>query len=289
MEEYSSLIKVTIALTSAFLLNYLLRRLIKLYIRRYAKKVSADPTSFSFLKNSVGFIIFSSLIVYLIQFIPGLRNIGTALFAGAGILAAILGFAAQKAFANIIGGIFILIFRPFRVGDVIYIGLEYRGIVEEITLRHIVIKNYENRRIIIPNGIISDETIVNSSIADVRIKKHYEISVGYDADIDLAIAILKEEAEKHPLTINPSNEDDQKTEEAPKVTVRIISIGEYAIVLRAWIWAANTDDAFIISCDLNYSVKKRYDEANIDIPYPYRNVIIKDGQSKMIQQTTIKQ
>jgi len=276
MEEYRLFFRVLITLGVAVVLSTSIRWLIKVFITRYAKKVAADATSFSFLKNSAGFIIYTAAVVYIVLQVPSLKNIGAALFAGAGILAAIIGFAAQKAFANIIGGIFILIFRPFRVGDTIYIGTQYKGIVEEITLRHIVIRNYEHRRIIIPNGIISEETIVNSSIADEKIRKHIEFSIGYDSDIDKAIAIIREEAEGHDLTLDKRT-DEQKESGAHKVAIRVVSLGEYFILLRAYVWAANTDDAFFIQCDMNYNVKKRFDQVGIEIPFPYRNVIVKKG------------
>ncbi|WP_430933907.1 mechanosensitive ion channel family protein [Saccharicrinis sp. 156] len=279
MEEYYTLIKIGIVVLAALIINLILRRVIKLLTTKYAKRVSADATSFSFLKNSVGFIIFSVVIIYIIQYIPGLKNIGTALFAGAGIFAAIVGFAAQKAFGNIISGIFILIFRPFRVGDTVYIGNIYRGIVEEITLRHIVIRDYENRRIIIPNGIISEETIVNSSISDISIKKHIEFRIDFNSDIDKALEILKEEAEKHPLTVD-ARTAEQIEKGSPKVMVRIVTIEEYAYRLRAWVWAKDNDDAFIISCDLNYSIPKLFRENGISIPYPHQEVIIKKQLDK---------
>ncbi|MBS2211833.1 mechanosensitive ion channel family protein [Carboxylicivirga mesophila] len=279
MEDYALVVRVGGALIIAFLLNFLLRRIIKLFINRYAKRVSADATSFSFLKNSVGFIIFCVAAIYILQYVPGLKQVKTALFASAGIFAAIIGFAAQKAFANIIGGVFILIFRPFRVGDVVFIGTEYRGIVEEITLRHIIIRNYENRRIIIPNGIISDETIVNSSISDSRIKKHIEFTVDFNSDIEKAHNIIREEAEKHPLTLDVRKPEDVE-KGSYKVIVRTIELMEYAIKLRAYVWAKDSDDAFIINCDLNNIIVRRFKEAGISIPYPYRNVIIQHANKQ---------
>ncbi len=273
MEINYPYVKIIVAIVCAFIINLIVRKLIKFFMTKFAKKVSADATSFSFLKNSAGFIIFTAVAIYVIQQIPGLNNIKTALFASAGIFAAIIGFAAQKAFANIIGGIFILIFRPFRVGDVIYIGVQYKGIVEEITLRHIIIRDYENRRIIIPNGIISDETIVNSSISDAKIKKHIEFNIDFNSDIDKAISIIREEAEKHPLTLD-NRSDEQIEKGSPKVLVRAIAILEFSVKIRAYVWAQNNDDAFIISCDLIQIIMSRFKEEDIVIPYPYRNVVI---------------
>ena len=123
-------------------------------------------------------------------FTPSLRALGTTIFAGAGIFAAIIGFASQQAFSNIIGGIFIVIFKPFRVGDLIEIGVASKGTVEDITLRHTVIRDFENKRIVIPNSAISSETILNSHLKDGRINRRIEFRVFLDTDIDRAIEII---------------------------------------------------------------------------------------------------
>ena len=122
--------------------------------------------------------------------IPKLKSLGVTIFAGAGILAAIIGFASQAAFSNIVSGIFIVIFKPFRVGDIVKISNLYSGIVEDITLRHTVISDFENKRLIIPNSVISAETIHNSNILDNKICNHIWYGISYDSDVDLATSII---------------------------------------------------------------------------------------------------
>ena len=156
---YGTLILGTLLV--AIVLSIVLNRLMKLFIEKYSERLKVNPTNFSFLKNSTSFIVFSLAILFIFIKIPYLRSLGTALFAGAGVMVVIVGFASQKAFSNIISGVFILIFKPFRVDDMIEFLNGTRGIVEEITLRHTVIRNFENRRIIIPNGNISEDTIIN--------------------------------------------------------------------------------------------------------------------------------
>ncbi len=268
-------LKVAIIIVGAYILTFIFRKLIGFYIKRQSHKIEVDPTNFSFLKNSISFIIYMIALFIIFDITPTLRNYTKAIFAGAGILAAIIGFASQKAFSNIIGGIFILIFRPFRVKDTIELGTGSKGIVEEITLRHTIIRNYENRRIIIPNAIISDETIVNSNLIDERVKKHIEFGISYDSDVDLAKQIIREEAENHPLCLDNRSEENVFNGD-PKVLVRVILLGDFSINLRAYVWAKNNDDAFVISCDLNESVKKRFNASGIEIPYPHQSLIIKN-------------
>ncbi len=272
-------IKLLIVTVSIYLLILISRKLIGFFISRQSKRVNVDPTNFSFLKNSISFIFFTIGLIIVFRITPSLNSLTKALFAGAGILAAVIGFASQKAFSNIIGGVFILIFRPFRVKDTIELGSGNRGVVEEITLRHTIIRNYENRRIIIPNSKISDETIINSDLIDEKIKKFIEVQISYDSDVDLAKQILQKEAESHPLLIDNRSKEDIENG-IPLVMIRVISLGEYAITLRAYVWAKSSDDAFVISCDLNETILRSYKKAGIEIPYPHYSLVMKDRLGK---------
>ena len=105
------------------------------------------------------FLIYTIGIIAIVYSIPSVNHIGKTLFAGAGIFSTILGFASQQAFSNIMGGIFLVLFKPFRIGDLIKVGTLNEGYVEDITLRHTVIKDFDNKRIVFPNSLISTETI----------------------------------------------------------------------------------------------------------------------------------
>lgn len=268
------LLLIGITIISAVILNFILRRVLGVYATRYAKKLKTDPTHFSFIKNSVGFIIYTAAIVFIILKIPYLRSVGTALFAGAGIVTVIIGFASQKAFANIISGIFILIFKPFKISDIIEFKDGQKGVVEDITLRHTIIKNYENRRVIIPNTIISEETIINSSIEDEKIKNHIEFSISYDTDIDKAMEIIRDEALKHPLLLD-NRSAEEKNAGDPAVSIRVIALSDYSVNLKAYIWTKTNDDGFVLRCDLLKSVKQRFDKVGIEIPFPYSTIVFK--------------
>jgi len=210
----------------------------------------------------------------IISFIPTLKAFAITLFAGAGILVALIGFAAQEAFSNIVSGVFIVMFRPFRVGDMIKVGSLQYGIVEDITLRHTVINSFENKRIIIPNSVISSDVIINDSISDDKICKWVEIGISYDSDIDLAIKIIQEEAEKHPLSIDNRTQEMIEAGE-PVIEVRVIDLDEYSVNLRAYVWLNGPLEAPRVRTDINKSVKKRFDAEGVEIPFPYRTVVYK--------------
>ncbi|MCB9235823.1 MAG: mechanosensitive ion channel family protein [Bacteroidia bacterium] len=284
-EEYeinTFLIRVGIAIgifIIAALISAIVRKVLSRAIRKSNETLKNDPTRFKFLKNAVPASIFGLAAMLAIYIFPQGKALAVSLFAGAGIFAAIVGFASQAAFSNIISGIFIIFFKPFRVHDQITIGTEISGVVEDITLRHTVIRDFQNRRIIIPNSVISNESILNATIGDEKICRHTYFSISYDSDIDLARKIIQEETMAHPLWID-NREPDQILSDDPPVRVAVMELGEYFIKLRAWVWAANPSDSFMIFIETNESIKKRFDKEGIEIPFPYRTVVYKKDMPK---------
>lgn len=254
----------------AVLVNRFFLRLIK----RSTEEMKNDPTNYQFLRHVL------TALVYLVGFgiaiysMPSLRALANSLLAGAGILAVAVGFASQHALSNIISGVFIVIFKPFKVNDRLKIR-ELNGIVEDITLRHTVIRDFENRRILIPNAIISDEIIINSDFVEDKICKWIDISISYDSDIDKAKAIILEEVLQHPLQIDPRT-PVQIEEGVAEVPVRVVLLGESSINLRAWAWTKDSPDGFLLSCDVYESIKKRFDAEGVEIPFPHRTLIHKN-------------
>ncbi len=273
------LVMAIVIFAGAYITSWLLRKTMQRFFLRSSQKLNVDPTKFSFLKNAVSFLVFLAATILVFVFIPGLNRFGLTLTAGAGILTAIVAFASQAAFSNIISGIFIVIFRPFRVHDIIKIGELYMGVVEDITLRHTVIRNFENRRIIVPNSVISSETIVNSNIEDARICNFVEVGISYDSDLDKAMEILQKESEAHPNCID-NRTDEEKEEGNPLVTVRVLGFEESSMRLRAWVWSEDSGKGFVMRTDLYRTIKKRFDEEGIEIPYPHRTIVMKNEQTK---------
>ncbi len=272
--EYGLLIIVSLAV--AWLVSRFLNKTFDFFIKQSSNHLRVDPTNFIFLKNSISFICYSIALFWIFSKIPYFKNLGTALFASAGVLAAIVGFASQKAFANIVGGIFILIFKPFKVGDRIEVANGKKGIVEEITLRHTVIKDYEFRRIVIPNSHMSDDTIINSSITDKKIRKHIDIGIGYKANLEKAEEILRKSILEHPNFID-NRSDEELQNSTPAIPVKLVSLGEYSVILRAFVWAEDFDKATELHWDVLKTIKNQFDENGIEIPYPYRSIVIKQS------------
>lgn len=255
-------------------------RIINLMIKRnQAADDNEDVTNLVFFKRSVIVLIYLTGISFAIYMIPQLRVIATSLLAGAGLFAIAIGFASQAALANVIGGLFIVMFKPYKIGDRIQVRTDLNGVVEDINLRHTVIRNFENKRIIIPNSVISNEVVVNSNYEDNKICKWIDMGISYDSDVDLAKSIMKDEVLNHPLFVD--NRTEEQIEDGEEIVpVRVILMGESSVNLRAWSWAESPQDAFLMGCDLLESIKKRFDREGIEIPFPHRTLVYKEPKDK---------
>lgn len=267
---------ITLAsLLVALLVSKILRVLIDRFIKLSSKKLKVDHTQFNFLKNAVTFFVFLAAIIFIFYSIPKLKALSITMFAGAGILTAIALFASQQAFANIVSGVFIVIFKPFRVNDLVDVGSLPKGRVEDITLRHTVIRNFENRRMIIPNSVISSEILVNSNIVDETICNFIDMGISYDSDMDKAMEIMSKECMAHPNFIDHRSQEDLD-KGIPPVTVRVMGFGDSSVNLRAFVWSMDHSSGFVMKTDLNKSIKEQFDKHGIEIPFPYRTIVYKD-------------
>ena len=266
------LLIVIVILVSAFVISRLLRVAAKRLINKSSLKLQVDPKQYNFLLYGINLVIFIAALILIFYSIPGLKSLGITLFASAGFITAILLFASQQALSNIVSGVFIVGSKPFRVNDIIKVGAHRIGKVEDITLRHTVIRDFENRRIIIPNSVINSEVIINSTILDQAICNFVEFGISYDSDVDKAIEIITEEALKHPNFIDHRS-DEEKASGVPPVKIRLIGFGDSSVNLRAHIWTQDHMTGFTLKGDMFKSVKELFDKQGIEIPFPYRTVV----------------
>ena len=248
------------------LIKYLFRR-----SQRRRGRIVVDETKVGFVRQIAVVCVYVIGTAAFLSLIPGMEKVSNSILASAGIMAMAVGLASQEALSNIIGGLFIIFSRPFKVGDFIQVDEVIVGTVVEITLRHTVIRNIENRMILVPNNKINSSTIVNSSYGDTSTCAFVEVGVSYNTELDRAISVMRDVVMSHPMLIDIRSNEDVSAG-VPKVIIRVVNLGDSAITLRAWAWAANSANAFAMKCDLLKSLKERFDIENIEIPYPYYNI-----------------
>jgi small-conductance mechanosensitive channel len=201
----------------------------------------------------------------------------TSVLASAGIATAIVGFASKDVLANFVSGAVIMIFRPFTISHWININNEHEGWVEEIKFLYTVIRDKRHQRMIIPNSKIIANYIINSSYREEFVCQYVEFNVAYGTDIQKARSIIQEVAEANPHCIDHRS-PAQKQENEPIVEVRLQLFGTYAITLRALVWVNDPSKASTMKWALNEQINERFKQEEIEIPFPYQNLIIKNKQ-----------
>ncbi len=251
-------------------------RLLQGYFKKASLKLRVDPTSYRLLRHFVVAAIYIMGLIVVISSVPQLRTLSVALFAGAGFAGIVIGLAAQSTLTNIVSGISLAVFHPFRVGDIVTIHDEY-GTISDLTLRHTVVVTWDNRRLIIPNSIISEESIINWSIEDPTVIWPVNIGISYDSDIDLARSIMEDEARGNPNVMGhyEVSRIHPEVAEGSEVKVLLTELGDFAVNLRLMIWVRDRSKAYTTGCELMESIKKRFDVEGIEIPFPYRTILYK--------------
>ncbi|PVW12632.1 mechanosensitive ion channel family protein [Marixanthomonas spongiae] len=243
-----------------------------------------DPTSYKFLRYVAVFGIYFTGILFALLAFPSLKGVAQTALGGAGVIALVIGVASQEALANLVGGLFIISFKPFKVGDLIKVTDTMVGTVTDITLRHTIIRNFENKMIVIPNSIINKEKLINYDLGEQKCCERIEINISFDSDVDLAKKIMKEECEKHPLLLDNRTQQEVAAG-APLVKTALLSINDYSVTVRAWTWGKTFSDCFQLRIDVLDSIKRRFDAEGIELATPYRTVVMKNREENQPAKT----
>ena len=216
-----------------------------------------DATVVQFLQNFVSI----SLHIVLVVSIVGILGVPLAsvvtVIASAGVA---IGLALQGALSNVAGGIMILLFRPFRLGDFVDTA-GHSGTVTDIGIFYTVLTTGDNKVVTIPNGTIMGESVVNYSMKDTR-RVDFVFSVAYGTDVDKVKGILLAEAEKHELVL--------KTK-APFCRLSKQNESSIDFTMRVWTESKNY---WQVNFDILEAVTKRFAEEGIEIPFNQLDVHI---------------
>lgn len=272
--KYSLFTTITTALTlliAARIINHIFARMIQKHYRR-------DNLKFVLrLKTIAVYII--ALYAVLDLFQP-FQTLLKTLLASGGVIAVVIGLAAQEAAGNFINGLMIVMFKPFKIGDLIKINNgELIGTVEDISLRHTVIKTFENTKIIVPNSVIDKAVLENVTAVNNHKGNFLELEISYESDLEKAMQIISEEVKKHPDYLD-GRTAAEKQKNQPEVIIRLVDFAESGLKLKATVYSENNAQGYAMLSDIRIAIKKRFDEAGIEIPYPHRSVILKQEHDK---------
>ncbi len=238
---------------------WIIRILMKL-MRKALRKRGVDDTLQKFLTNLIGWIFRVMLFIAVLGQL-GIESTSFVAVLGAAGLA--VGLALQGSLSNFAGGVLIMLFRPFKVGDLIEAQGEL-GVVKEIQIFTTVLTSPQNKRVIIPNGSLSNGNITNYSAEGILTIFHV-IGVSYDADIKQTKQVLME-----VLT----SQEKVLSDPAPMVEVSALGESSVDFAVRP---SVKAEDYWAVYFDTLERAKVALDAAGIEIPYPHSVEIQKQG------------
>ncbi|MBQ8000922.1 MAG: mechanosensitive ion channel [Ruminococcus sp.] len=233
-------------------------KLVKVFVKfiKTSKKLDKlDDSLRSFLGS------FSSIMLYFVLIITVAMILGVPATSFITILASCgvaIGLALQGSLSNFAGGLMILLFKPFKVGDFIEASGEC-GTVVEISVVYTVILTGDNKRITIPNGALTNSVIENYSSEELR-RVDMTFCTGYECDIEKTKKVIAEVIAAHPMALKD-----------PEPFVRLSQHGDSALTYTVRVWC-KSENYWDVNFDIMEGVKEAFDKNNISIPYPQMDV-----------------
>ncbi len=263
----SVIFEIALTLLLCWLAYKILSKISRTVFKRLEKKQKG--LHISFFRKFVNIIIAIGVIVLGISAFAGADNVWKTALGGTSIVIAVLTFAAQDVIKDILAGIMISIYKPFDIGDRIELENGTAGIIEDITLRHVVIITVGTLRQIIPNSKINSMSIVNCSYGLNCRSLLMKFSIGYDSDVDLAKQLIEKVVEDSPLTIPGKKKPDGTMIYSPAF---FNEFADSALIIGVIVYykAVPTEK---IKDSINSEVRAAFNENGIEIPYNYINVI----------------
>ncbi|MCR4764211.1 MAG: mechanosensitive ion channel family protein [Lachnospiraceae bacterium] len=251
---------------SVFLIMKLVGRLF-----RHIEKKKGSSITWQFLHKAITLVL---VIVFVVLPLGG-ESLARSLLGSTAVMAAVVGLAANDVIKDMFSGLEISVYKPFDVGSRIMLDDGRAGIVEKLTLRHVVLKLVDTTRLIVPNSKANSAIITNYSYEDYvprSLEVFYPIS--FDADIDKAKKVIRETICKCPLTLN----EDRYLEKDPNSRcVYFLELKDSAILLGATVYYPHEVRTEVVKDEVNTSVVKALAANNIEIPYSYVNVRMKEA------------
>ena len=233
---------------------------VKRSISKFLERKKTEPTLASFITSLTSILMTLFLILMTIGAL-GVNTTSIAAMLGAGAMA--IGMALSGTMENFAGGLIILLFKPFKVGDFISVQ-GFSGTVTDVTIVNTKILTTDNRCIMIPNGALSNGTIDNFSLKPIR-RLEWKVGVEYGTDVEKCIAAMVNIAEKDQRILN----SEFQGAENPYAVLSSMKDSSVELSLRAWVKA---EDYWSVNFDINKELYERLPALGFNFAYPHLDV-----------------
>ena len=224
-------------------------------VRKSMEKTKTDKTLIPFISSLISWGLKALLLISVASMIGIATTSFVAVLGAAGLA---VGLALQGSLANFAGGVLILIFKPYNVGDLVE-SQGHLGVVKEVQIFNTILLSPSNKRIIIPNGAVSNGSIVNYSAEGV-LRVDLVIGIAYESDIPKAKEVLHSAMADHELVLK---------DPGPTVAVSELADSSVNLVVRPWCKAV---DYWQVYFDITETAKVSLESNGVSIPFPQRDV-----------------
>jgi small conductance mechanosensitive channel len=259
-------ILIVVALYVFFVI--LLLKLNKRIFKSIEKK-KGNSITIQFLQKAVSL----GIMVILVVLPLGGQRLAQSLLGSTAVVAVIVGLAANEVLKDMFAGLEISLYKPFDVGSRIMLEDGRAGIVEKMTLRHVVLKLIDTTRLIVPNSKANQGMIVNYSYEEY-VPRSFDVcyGIGYNSDIDKAKDIIRQTICECPLTLN---KDKYKEDDPGSRSVYFLEVKDSALMLGATVYYPHEIRTEVVKDQVNTAVFKALVDNGIEIPYNYVNLVVK--------------
>ena len=255
----SFLIQLVIAIVILLIGSKIIKMITKM-LRRSLERGSAEAGVISFVCSLTKYVLYFLLIMMILSGFGVTTGSVVALLGSAGFT---LGLALQGSLANFAGGVLILILKPFKVGDyIIESAGGNEGTVVGITIFYTKLSTVDNKQILIPNGSLSNTTIVNVSAMENR-KLDLRIGVSYETNLAKTKEVLRQVVDANELILKDE-----------PIDIFVSELGESSVEMGVRVWVKN-EDYWNVRWALMEEIKNALDANDINIPYPQMDIHMK--------------
>ena len=244
----------------------------KLIFKQLEKK--SKGVHLSFFEHIISIVIVSGFLITSVSSLSGVRSVWEAMLGGTAIISAVIAFVAQDVIKDILAGLMISIHRPFEPGDRIVCEDGTHGIVETMTLRHVVLIGVDTLRYVIPNSKINAMRISNFSYHRDDRAVQLQYAVGYESDMSLVKKTISRAVKDCPYSLPNLKDDNGKPRYAEPY---FMAFDNSSLRMQVTVYYPNSLKAEVIIDDINVRVRDALRANGIEIPYSYVNVITSDG------------
>ena len=226
----------------------------------------------AFFERICGAVIVLGIVVVAISLFSGTQTVWQTIFGGTAIISAVLAFAAQDIIKDMLAGLMISIYKPFNIGDRIVLEDGTAGVVENITLRHVVLVGLDEMHTLVPNSKLNAMQVNNFSYQSGVSSVQFRFSVGYDSDMEKVKRVIARAVEGSEYARPGIKDENGRPAFSP---VYFISFADSALIMAVTVFFERGQDPEYVINDVNTRVREALIENDIEIPYNYVNIVSK--------------